>query len=140
VILGNLSANGQVFVLNPNGVLFWPQCAGERRRIARLHPPDFDHRLSLPAAYTLTGNDHAGSVTNQGTLRARDGGYIALLGPQVVNEGVITARLGTAVLGAGNQVSLTIDGGSPAELSTSIAVSSNAFVSNKQLIKPMAER
>lgn len=53
-----------------------------------------------------------GAVINQGTLNAKDGGYIALLGTQVRNDGVITARLGTVALAAGNKVSLNFNGDS----------------------------
>jgi trimeric autotransporter adhesin len=132
-ILGNLSANGQVFVLNPNGVLF-----GHEARVSvgallastlQLSVADF-----LAGHYTLSGNGGSGSVVNQGSLHAQDGGYIALLAPEVVNEGVITAKLGTAVLGAGRQVSLTIDGGHLLSFNVD-RDAVNALVSNKQLIE-----
>ncbi len=133
VILGNLSANGQVFVLNPNGVLFG---RGAQVNVGALLASTLQMSVAdfLAGHYTLSGNDNPASVVNQGTLRAHDGGYIALLAPQVVNEGVITARLGTAVLGAGKQVSLTIDGGHLLSFNVDRA-SVDALVSNKQLIE-----
>jgi len=78
VILGTLSANGQVFVLNPNGVLFgaaaqsmWGLLASSLQNICR--------GLSRRPLH-LSGGDNSGSVINQGTLHAHDGGYIALAG------------------------------------------------------------
>jgi hypothetical protein len=52
----------------------------------------------------------AGSVMNQGDLRAAEGGYVALLGGKVDNQGVIAAQLGTVALAAGNAITLQILG------------------------------
>ena len=46
---------------------------------------------------------------NQGSITA-DGGYVALLGASVSNEGVISARLGTVALAAGNAFTLDVAG------------------------------
>ena len=43
---------------------------------------------------------------NQGSITAASGGYVAFLGPQVRNEGVISAQLGTVVLAAGDRTTL----------------------------------
>lgn len=133
LILGNLSANGQVFVLNPNGVLFGRESqvsvGGVLASTLQLSVADF-----LAGRYTLSGNGSTGSVLNQGTLRAQDGGYIALLAPQVLNEGVIIARLGTAVLGAGEQVSLKLEAGHLLSFNVDRAAF-NALASNKQLVQ-----
>ena len=133
LILGNLSANGQVFVLNPNGVLFGRESqvsvGGLLASTLQLSVADF-----LAGRYTLSGNGSTGSVLNQGTLRAQDGGYIALLAPQVLNEGVIIARLGTAVLGAGEQVSLKLEAGHLLSFNVDRAAF-NALASNKQLVQ-----
>ena len=51
-----------------------------------------------------------GSVINEGTLRAALGGYIALLAPEVRNEGVIVARMGTVALAAGEAITLNFSG------------------------------
>jgi filamentous hemagglutinin family protein len=91
-LLGSLTANGQVFILNPNGVLFG---AGSQVNVGGL----VASTLSMSNAdfeagnYKFTGS--GGSVVNQGTLNAGQGGYLALLAPEVRNEGVMTASLGT---------------------------------------------
>ena len=132
VILGKLSANGQVFLLNPNGVLFGPgahvDVGGIVASTLGLSDADF-----LAGRYTLSGSG-SGSVTNRGTIQAADGGYVALVGPRVANEGVISARLGTVGLGAGEQVTLKIDGQQLVAFNVDKAAV-DALVSNKQLIR-----
>ena len=104
-ILGNLNANGQVFVLNPNGVLF-----GRTAQVnvgglvaSSLNMSNAD---LMAGNYTFSNSGAAGSVVNQGALTAANGGYIALLAPEVRNEGVIIATLGIALLAAGDKVTL----------------------------------
>ena len=84
-IYGSLSANGQVFLLNPNGVLFAPgaqvNVGGLVATTLSLSDADF-----LAGRNTFTKGAFAGSVINQGTIRAANGGYVALMGPEVRNE------------------------------------------------------
>jgi filamentous hemagglutinin family protein len=130
-ILGNLSANGQVFILNPNGVLFGNSAqvsvGGLVASTLSLGDADF-----MSGKHTFSGT--TGAVINQGSLTASQGGYIALLAPEVRNEGVISATLGTALLAAGDKVTLNLNNGSL--LSYSIDQGSlNALADNKQLIQ-----
>ncbi|MFT3720741.1 YDG domain-containing protein [Pseudorhodoferax sp.] len=108
VIDGALQANGQVFVLNPNGVLFGKgarvDTAGLVASTRGLSDADF-----MAGKITFSGSG-TGQVVNQGTLTAADGGYVALIGQQVRNDGVITAKLGHVALAAGNQVTLNFNG------------------------------
>jgi len=110
-LLGSLTANGQVFILNPNGVLFG---AGSQVNVGGF----VASTLSMSNADFMVGNhvfsNNGGraSVVNQGSLNAGRGGYLALLAPEVRNEGVMTASLGTALLAAGNKVTLNLDNGS----------------------------
>ncbi|MFT7724829.1 MAG: filamentous hemagglutinin N-terminal domain-containing protein [Roseateles sp.] len=110
VIDGALKANGQVFVLNPNGVLFGKgarvDTAGLVASTRDLSDADF---MAGKASFSGSG---AGSVVNEGTLNAADGGYVALIGQQVRNDGVISAKLGHVALAAGNQVTLNFNGSS----------------------------
>ena len=108
VILGHLNANGQVYLFNPNGVLFGK---GAQVNVGGLVASTLnlnDSELGAPStSFSGTGS---GSVVNDGTLTAAAGGSIALLGNHVSNTGVISAQLGTVALGAGSAATLTFQG------------------------------
>ncbi len=132
-IFGNLFANGQVFILNPNGVLFGATAQIDVGGLITSSLSMSDADLMRGSNF-FTRNGAAGAVVNQGTLRAANGGYIALLAPEVRNEGVITARLGTALLAAGNKVTINLDNGSL--LSYAIDQGAlHALAENRQLIQ-----
>ena len=99
-ILGHLDANGQVWLINPNGILFGQ---GAQVNVGGLVASTLDLKDSTGNVSTFSGKG-AGSVVNEGTI---NGKYVALLGNHVSNQGVITARLGTVALGAGSSVTLT---------------------------------
>ena len=105
-ILGSLTANGKVFLVNPNGILFG---AGASVNVGGL----VASTLAISDADFMANNykfSGAGSVLNQGTINAADGGYVALLGANVSNQGVIAAQLGTIALAAGEAVTLDMAG------------------------------
>ncbi len=106
-ILGGLSANGKVFLVNPNGILFGKGASvnvgGLVASTLNISDSDF-----MAGKYKFAGAGN-GSVTNQGAINA-DGGYVALLGANVSNEGTINARLGTIALAAGNAITLDVAG------------------------------
>jgi filamentous hemagglutinin family protein len=132
-LLGSLTANGQVFILNPNGVLFG---AGSQVNVGGLVASTLSMSNAdfMDGKHVFTGTGASGSVVNQGTLNAAPGGYLALLAPEVRNEGVMTASLGTALLAAGNKVTLNLDNGSLLGYSIDQGAI-NALAENKQLIK-----
>ena len=107
-ILGKLSANGKVFLINPNGILFGTgaevNVGGLVASTRNITDGDF-----MSGNYRFNGTGD-GSVVNQGTLNAQGGGYIALLGASVSNQGVITAKLGTVALASGEALTLDVAG------------------------------
>ncbi len=132
-ILGRIDANGQVFVLNPNGVLFGStaqvNAGGLVASTLSLNNADF-----MAGKNVFSNAGGAGSVVNQGTLRAANRGYVALLAPEVRNEGIVAATLGAALLAAGDKVTLNLDNGSL--LSYSVDQGSlHALAENRQLIQ-----
>ena len=132
VIEGALNANGKVFLINSNGMLFAKgssvNTGGFVGSTLNLTDEDFN-----AGKYVFKGNGGSGSVINMGTINARDGGYVALLGNSVSNQGVISATKGTVALNGGNRITLNFNGDSL--LSVTIDEGAlNALVENKQAI------
>ena len=100
-IFGRLSANGQVFLLNPNGVLFGRgaevNVGGLVASTLSMSADDF-----MSGRYVLRGNGTAGTIVNQGAIRAASGGSVALVAPRVQNAGTIEAPQGAVSLVAAN--------------------------------------
>jgi filamentous hemagglutinin family protein len=105
-ILGSLSSNGQVWLLNPNGVLFGQgarvDVAGFVVSTLNLNNADW---LAGSRSFTQGAQPPAG-IVNQGELRSSLGGRVALIGGTVRNEGDINAPGGQVVLAAGSSVEL----------------------------------
>jgi filamentous hemagglutinin family protein len=121
VIQGALRANGQVFLINPNGVLFTPtaQVNVGAMVASTLHmkTEDFmagDYRFDGSMGAAIKGS----AVINQGNISATGeagmGGTIALIAAKVTNTGRLNANQGNVLLGAGNKV--TLDMGGPVKL------------------------
>jgi filamentous hemagglutinin family protein len=139
-IYGHLSANGQVFLLNPNGVLFG--------RTAQVNVGSLvASTLNLTDSDILTGhytfqsaNSGSGapaapaSVINRGTITASDGGSVALVGGRVSNQGVISARFGTVALAAGSAITLDFNGNHLLNVQVDQGTA-GALAENRQLIQ-----
>ena len=110
VIQGALQANGQVWVLNPNGVLIAPGgqvAAGSFLATTR----SLTDQQFMAGNYAFTdGGVPGASVVNQGSIILADGGYAVLAGEAVRNEGYIEANLGQVVLGGAKAFTLDLSG------------------------------
>ena len=109
-IYGQLRANGQVFLTNPHGVLFAP---GSKVDVGGLVASTLDLSQEDFAAgrYIFSGSPQPGArVLNQGTLRASAGGYLALFGQHVENQGDISVNAGAVVLASGRAATVSISG------------------------------
>src|SRR5262249_34871898 len=71
---------------------------------------------------------------NQGHIHAGPSGYVALLGRTVVNDGVISARLGTVAMASGEQMTLNFGGNSLVDVTIDKGTL-NALVANHRAIK-----
>ncbi|MGV8893401.1 MAG: GLUG motif-containing protein [Burkholderiaceae bacterium] len=131
-ILGSLTANGKVFLVNPNGIVFGK---GASVNVGGLVASTRDILNSdfMAGRYKFDGSGN-GAVLNQGTINAADGGYVALLGANVSNEGVIAARLGTVALAAGKAMTLDVAGDGLLNIAIDQGAV-NALVHNGGLIK-----
>lgn len=107
-IQGRIDANGKVFLVNPNGVVFGKSAQVNVGGLVA-STLDLADRDFLAGNYQFSG-DSGATVSNAGSLKASEGGSIALLGARVSNDGVIQAQLGDVALGAGQGINLNFDG------------------------------
>ena len=130
-IFGHLNSNGQVWLINPNGVLFGQ---GAQVNVGGIVASTLDlDDSTLGSSSVRFAGDGKGKVTNQGSITAANGGYVALLGNQVSNQGVIRAQLGTVALGGGSAVTLTFSDNHLLHLAVDKSTLNN-LAENRQLI------
>ena len=131
-IYGHLDANGQVWLINPNGILFGQ---GAQVNVGGLVAStlDVDDDSLSSNTRTFSGNG-TGSIINRGKITAANGGYVALLGNNVSNQGVVTAQLGTVVLSGGSTITLTFAGDQLLHVQIDQSTLNN-LVENRELIE-----
>ena len=109
-IFGSLSANGRIFLVNPEGFIFGPTASiNTASFLATTHDIKNEDFLAGRFNFTIAGNPKA-SIVNQGRITVTDAGIAALVAPGVRNDGVITARLGRVALASANAFTLDLYG------------------------------
>ena len=110
-IAGQLSANGQVFLINAAGVLFSPTAQVNVGGIvaSSLNISDADFIASRYTFDSYSRNSGVGEVANMGSISAKNGSII-LLGPRVRNDGSIVNTGGPVALVSGERIRLDMRG------------------------------
>lgn len=110
-ILGRLTSNGEVWLLNPNGVLFGRDARVDVRSlvVSTLNLGNDDWRAGR---LRLGGEGGGAAIVNQGELRSTSGGRVLLVAGAggVRNEGLIVAPDGQVTLAAGRSADLVDSG------------------------------
>jgi filamentous hemagglutinin family protein len=112
VIQGAINANGQVFLVNPNGVLFTKDAHVDVGSLVastlNISTTDF-----MAGNYRFEGASSS-AIVNQGRITAHGngagGGTVALIAAKITNEGSISAHAGNVLMGAGSKVLLDLGG------------------------------
>ncbi len=120
VIEGILSANGQVYIYNPNGVIIGRTATIDVGSLLASTLNISNSRFlsgllvrSSGTDATLAADDATETeIVNEGTIIARDGGRIILAAPKVTNDGRLVSENGQVILAAGRQVYLAASGDS----------------------------
>lgn len=109
-ILGRLSANGNVILINPNGVFF---VAGSRIDVNGLIATTADitnqNFMNGQLKFDKAGNVNA-SLINEGHITAGEAGLVGLVAPNVINTGIIEAKLGRVHLAGGDTATVDLYG------------------------------
>lgn len=110
-IFGSLIANGQLVLVNPNGILFG---AGSRIDVSGLVATTTDIRnrdfMAGRLEFSTPSDSPGASVINEGRITISSAGHAALVAPHVRNSGVIDARLGKVTLGAAETFAIDLYG------------------------------
>jgi filamentous hemagglutinin family protein len=131
-ILGKVNANGQVYLINPNGILFGQDAQVD---VGSLVASTLDiNDASMGSNARLFSGTGAGNIVNQGTIQTTEGGYVALLGQTVSNEGIINAPKGAVVLGGASAATLTFQDHSLVSMQVDESVL-NTLAENGGLVK-----
>lgn len=113
LIEGNLNANGHVFLVNPNGVVFGKNASvdvgGIVASTARLADDTMNRFGSSQDSLNLAvDNENNAAVINEGTIKAQ-GGLVALHASNVENSGTIANDGGMVALTAAKNLNLSSD-------------------------------
>ena len=107
-IAGSLKANGSVYLINRHGIAITPT------GLVDVRAGFVASSLGLKDEDFMAGRDVfsgvGGAVVNRGQILTGPGGYAALLGSTVANEGLIRAPLGRVALGSAQAATLDLSG------------------------------
>jgi filamentous hemagglutinin family protein len=131
-IMGTLTANGKVFIVNPNGVVFGKDASVSTAGLVA-STLDIKDKDFIDGKYRFEGKSGA-SVINEGKITAENGGAVALLGGKVSNQGVIVAKKGSVALAAGEAITLDFNGDGLVSVQIDKGTK-DALVENHQLIE-----
>ena len=97
-IAGRISANGQLVLTNPSGVVFHAGAQVNAQSVI-VSAPGISNQNFMAGrmVFDQPGSPNA-RITNAGTITVKEAGLAALVAPSVANSGTITARLGHVVL------------------------------------------
>ena len=106
-IQGALNANGQVFIVNPNGITFGSTAqvnvGGLVASTLDISDSDFNN-----GTYRFANSSNNASITNQANITVADAGTAALIAPSIQQAGSIISKDGSILLAAATDVSLNL--------------------------------
>ncbi len=110
-ILGQLTSNGKVFLINPNGIVFGAGAVIDTQGLIAsslaLSDQDFQNGNYHFIAGPTAGNIRNEGINNEGIIRAGNNGSIILIAPHIENNGIIKSDGGSITLAAGHELTIT---------------------------------
>ncbi|MFZ5663778.1 MAG: MBG domain-containing protein [Pseudomonadota bacterium] len=110
-ILGELTANGQVYLINGNGIVFGKDAKVDVAGLVATSADIGNEAFMAGGALRFGTPGRAGArITNHGNITVRDAGIAAFVAPQVANDGIITAHMGRIAFGGAQAFTLDLHG------------------------------
>ncbi len=129
-IAGQLSGNGQVFLVNPNGIAITPTGTVNLGGGFVASTLDITNDDFNAGRLRFNGGGASAGVVNGGRITVGSGGFAALIGGSVDNDGAVSVPLGRIGLGAGEQATLDLSGDGFLQ----VAVPSSTLPNGKALV------
>lgn len=142
VIAGHINANGQIVLMNQAGVVFAKGAQVNAEAIV-VSTAGISTKKFMAGSMDFNQAPHPGaSIVNDGTITVKQAGLAALVAPQVINHGLITAKLGHVILAGAEAFTLDLYGDHLISLDVTKAVtkvdlggkSVNALVTNDGVV------
>jgi len=123
-INGHIGANGNIVLINPNGMVFGAAATvNVGSLVATTSDIDDDIEFMNGGAVKFTKpGQHDAAIVNHGSMSVRDGGLVGLVSPNVENHGIIQARLGKVALASGDIATVDFAGDGLIKLEVTDAV------------------
>ncbi|HBP5664964.1 TPA: filamentous hemagglutinin N-terminal domain-containing protein [Pseudomonas aeruginosa] len=109
-IYGAVTSNGQLILVNPNGIMVGPKAHISSSALVASAGFLTEEQARQFAETGKLNIQLTGNVSNEGCITVHDNGMVALLGAQVNNAGVVQARKGKVQLATGPQAALDFHG------------------------------
>ena len=135
-INGQLKANGNIIIVNQNGILFGSNAKVDVNGIiATTADIDNDQFMNNSGRlkFDKPGKIDA-SIINNGNITAKEAGLVGLIAPKVINDGVIIANSGQIQLASGDNFTIDMYGDKLVEVSVSQELKEQ-LIYNKGLIE-----
>jgi filamentous hemagglutinin family protein len=136
VILGRLTADRQIVLVNPKRILFGPDSpVGTRSLIATTANIRNEHFQDGSYSVAMPSSRPTATMVNQAGINVTEGGLAALVAPGRANSGVINARLGTIAMAATSGFTVDLYGDKLINIAINQQVAQQVMAPNGQPIK-----
>ncbi|MDM7955961.1 MBG domain-containing protein [Blastomonas sp.] len=110
-IMGELTANGQVYLINGNGIVFGKDARVDVAGLVATSADIGNDAFMAGGSLRFGTPGRAGAkIINHSTITVRDAGIAAFVAPQVANDGIITAHMGRIAFGGAQAFTLDLHG------------------------------
>ncbi len=129
-ILGKLSADGRVMIIDRNGVFFGQDSVVDASGIAVTTGEVANTDIMDGNENYTFQNFGSGEIVLEGTVNVNDAGLAAFVAPTVKNSGIINAKMGNVVIAGGEKATLDLYGDGLVEVAVDGALG-NTLLENK---------
>ncbi len=131
-IQGQLVANGNIIIINQNGIIFSKNAKIDVNGIIAT-TIDIENNQFMKSTNQLSFNKPGkanASIINNGSITAKEAGLVGIIAPNVINNGVIIANSGQVQLASGDSFTIDLYGDKLLEVSVTERLKTQLIANN----------